>query len=181
MKAPERPHGGKMDPTEIIKIVTAAEKYTESQSVKPHVDVHPAMKLTIVSCMDSRLDLFGILGLDIGDAHIVRNAGGIVTDDVIRSLAVSQRSLGTNMIVLIHHTDCGLEKISDDDFKFQIEREIGIRPSWAVEAFRDPYDDVRQSIARLAASPFVTHKQNIFGFVYEVDKHQLVRVDPYPS
>ncbi|EQD76419.1 carbonic anhydrase, partial [mine drainage metagenome] len=83
--------------------------------------------------------------------------------------------------VLIHHTDCGLEKISDDDFKFQIEREIGIRPSWAVEAFRDPYDDVRQSIARLAASPFVTHKQNIFGFVYEVDKHQLVRVDPYPS
>ena len=138
--------------------------------------VEPRRHLAVVACMDSRMDIFEMLGLAHGDAHIVRNAGGVVTDDVVRSLVVSQRLLGTREIVLVHHTDCGLQKITEDDFKRQIEVETGVKPWWALEAFSDPYQDVRQSMARLHMSPFVLHKDHIRGFVYDVDNGRLVEV-----
>ena len=132
------------------------------------MDVRPRRKLAVVACMDSRMNIFEMLGLHHGDAHIIRNAGGVVTDDVIRSLVLSQRRLGTREIVLIHHTNCGLEGVSVDEFKHELELEVGIRPWWALEAFLDPYDDVRQSINRLHLNPFVRHKDHIRGFVYDV-------------
>lgn len=140
--------------------------------------VEPRRRLAVVACMDSRMDIFEMLGLDHGDAHIVRNAGGVVTDDVVRSLVVSQRLLGTREILLVHHTDCGLQKITEDAFKRQIELETGVKPRWAVEAFADPFEDVRQSMARVSLSPFVLHKDHIRGFVYDVDNGRLVEVTP---
>ena len=140
----------------------------------------PFLQLAIVACMDSRMDIFQMLGLKHGDAHIIRNAGGVVTDDVVRSLVVSQRLLNTQEIILIHHTNCGLQTISDDGFKKQIEEDCGIRPSWAIEAFTDPYDSVRQSMNRLGHSPFVIFKDNIRGFVYDVETGQLLEVDSDP-
>lgn len=142
--------------------------------------VEPRRHLTVVACMDSRMDIFEMLGLAHGDAHIVRNAGGVVTDDVVRSLVVSQRLLGTREIILVHHTDCGLQKITEDTFKRQIEIETGVKPWWALEAFADPYEDVRQSMARLRLSPFVLHKEHIRGFVYDVDDGRLVEVTTEP-
>jgi carbonic anhydrase len=138
--------------------------------------VRPRRRLAIVACMDSRMNIFEMLGLAHGDAHIIRNAGGVVTDDVIRSLVLSQRRLGTREIILIHHTNCGLEGVSVDEFKQELEREVGIRPWWALEAFQDPYDDVRQSINRLQLSPFVAHKDHIRGFVYDVTDGKLNEV-----
>jgi carbonic anhydrase len=138
--------------------------------------VRPQRQLAIVACMDSRMNIFQMLGLAHGDAHIIRNAGGVVTDDVIRSLVLSQRRLGTREIVLIHHTNCGLEGVSVDEFKQELEREVGIRPWWALEAFQDPYDDVRQSINRLRLSPFVKYKEYIRGFVYDVSDGKLNEV-----
>src|SRR5215469_10778408 len=126
--------------------------------------------------MDSRLDVHGALGLAIGDAHVIRNGGGVVTDDVIRSLVISQRLLGTREIVLIHHTDCGMVKFTDDELKSAIERDTGIRPPWATEAFTDLDSDVRQSIARLKASPFVPHKDAIQGLVFDVETGLLREV-----
>lgn len=143
-----------------------------------HRPVQPKRHLAIVACMDSRMNMFEMLGLDSGDAHIIRNAGGVVTDDVIRSLVLSQRRLGTREIILVHHTDCGLEGVSVDEFKQQLEAEVGIRPWWALEAFNDPYADVRQSINRLKLSPFVQHKEFISGFVYDVDSGVLHPVEP---
>ena len=140
----------------------------------------PARQLAIVACMDSRMDIFQMLGLAHGDAHIIRNAGGVVTDDVVRSLVVSQRLLDTREIILIHHTNCGLQTISEDGFKQEIEAECGIKPSWAIEAFGDPFEDVRQSMARLQRSPFVIHKDNIRGFVYDVETGELHEVDSDP-
>jgi carbonic anhydrase len=136
----------------------------------------PALRLAIVACMDSRLDVHGALGLAIGDAHVIRNAGGAVTDDVIRSLVISQRLLGTREIVLIHHTDCGMVKFTDDELKSAIEQDTGIRPPWATEAFTDLDSDVRQSIARLKASPFVPHKDAIRGLVFDVETGLLREV-----
>ncbi|HAP74785.1 MAG TPA: carbonic anhydrase [Acidimicrobiaceae bacterium] len=138
--------------------------------------VRPRRQLAIVACMDSRMDIFEMLGLEHGEAHIIRNAGGVVTDDVIRSLVLSQRRLGTREIILIHHTNCGLEGVSVDEFKQELEQECGIRPWWALEAFLDPYDDVRQSINRLRLSPFVKHKDHIRGFVYDVNDGLLHEV-----
>lgn len=138
--------------------------------------VEPRRHLAVVACMDSRMDIFEMLGLAHGDAHIVRNAGGVVTDDVVRSLVVSQRLLGTREVILVHHTDCGLQKITDEGFKEQIEQETGERPEWTFETFRDPYDDVRLSITRLTSSPFVLHKDNIRGFVYDVESGRLAEV-----
>ncbi len=138
--------------------------------------VRPLRHLAIVACMDSRMNIFEMLGLHHGDAHIIRNAGGVVTDDVIRSLVLSQRRLGTREIILIHHTNCGLEGVSVDEFKQELEREVGIRPWWALEAFQDPYDDVRQSINRLHLSPFVKYKEYIRGFVYDVADGKLHEV-----
>jgi carbonic anhydrase len=142
--------------------------------------LRPARAMAIVACMDSRMDLFELLGLASGDAHVVRNAGGVITDDVIRSLVLSQRAMGTRTIVLIHHTDCGLSKISEDELRQQLEAETGFRPTWAFDAFQDPFDDVRQSIRRLQANPFVTHTEDIRGFVYEVETGRLHEVTLEP-
>lgn len=122
------------------------------------------------------MDIFKLLGLGNGEAHIIRNAGGVVTDDVIRSLCLSQRSLGTKEIVLLHHTNCGLQLVSEDDFKAALESEVGVKPNWALEAFSDPYADVRQSIHRLMLSPFVRHKDHIRGFVYDVTSGEMHEV-----
>jgi carbonic anhydrase len=136
----------------------------------------PASRTAVVACMDARLNPYGVLGLSEGDAHVIRNAGGVVTDDVIRSLTISQRLLGTNEIVLIHHTDCGMLTFHDDDVKAAIEADTGIRPSFALEAFPDLDADVRQSIARIKASPFIPNKDSIRGFVYEVETGRLREV-----
>ncbi len=139
-------------------------------------DLHlwPRRKLAVVACMDSRMDIFQMLGLAHGDAHIIRNAGGVVTDDVIRSLVLSQRLLGTREIILIHHTDCGLQRVVESDLKDQIEAETGVRPHWSIESFTDPADNVRQSMRRLLVSPFVAEKEHIRGFVYHVTDGRLV-------
>jgi carbonic anhydrase len=140
------------------------------------LSLRPQRQLAVVACMDSRMDVFAMLGLDHGDAHIIRNAGGVVTDDVLRSLVLSQRLLGTREIILLHHTDCGLQKVVDDELKAEIEAETGVRPVWAIESFKDPYQDVRQSIRRLLVSPFVAHKDHIRGFVYHVESGRLDEV-----
>ena len=136
----------------------------------------PAMKIAIVACMDARLEMGALLGLEEGDAHVIRNAGGVVTDDVIRSLTVSQRLLGTREIMLIHHTDCGMLTFTDAELKEAIQKETGIRPSFAMDTFSDLEDEVGQSIARIKASPFVIHKDAIRGFVYEVETGRLREV-----
>jgi len=137
----------------------------------------PRRHLAVVACMDSRMDIFQMLGLAHGDAHIIRNAGGVVTDDVVRSLVVSQRLLGTREVILVHHTNCGLQTVTEDEFKHEIEEECGIRPWWALESFRDPVQSVRQNMNRLRLSPFIVYKVNIRGFVYDVDDGTLREVD----
>src|SRR5947209_3700238 len=134
---------------------------------KGDLPLPPAKKTAVVACMDARLNVHGLLGLSEGDAHVIRNAGGVVTDDAIRSLAISQRLLGTEEIVLIHHTGCGMLTFTDDEFKASIEKDTGIRPAWAPEAFPDLDADVRQSVARIKASPFIPNKESVRGFVYE--------------
>jgi carbonic anhydrase len=136
----------------------------------------PAKKVAVVACMDARLDLHALLGLNEGDAHVIRNAGGVVTDDAIRSLAISQRLLGTEEILLIHHTECGMLTFSDDDFRSQVEADTGIKPPWAAEAFSDLDKNLRQSIARIEASPFVPRKHSVRGFVYDVRDGSLREV-----
>jgi carbonic anhydrase len=136
----------------------------------------PSRQVAVVACMDSRLNVSSVLGMNDGEAHVLRNGGGVVTDDMIRSLALSQRLLGTTEIILIHHTDCGLAKTTEDAFKGAIEAETGIRPPWAVEAFTDAAADVRQSIGRLKASPFIPHKDHVRGFVFDVVTGRLDEV-----
>jgi len=143
---------------------------------KGDLPLPPARHVAVVACMDARLDVHKILGLQEGDAHVIRNAGGAVTDDAIRSLAISQRLLGTKEIILIHHTDCGMLTFTDDQVKGTIEKETGIRPAFALEAFSDLDEDVKQSIARIKASPFIPHKSNIRGFVYDVRTGKLNEV-----
>jgi carbonic anhydrase len=143
---------------------------------KGDLPLPPAAKLAVLACMDARLNVYGMLGLQEGDAHVIRNAGGVVTDDEIRSLAISQRLLGTEEIILIHHTDCGMLTFTDDGFKESIEQETGIKPEWAAEAFKDLEADVRQSIARIKASPFIPRKDSVRGFVYEVESGRLREV-----
>ncbi|HEY0387574.1 MAG TPA: carbonic anhydrase [Gaiellales bacterium] len=138
----------------------------------------PSGRVAVVACMDARLDPFGLLGLQQGEAHVIRNAGGVATADVIRSLAISQRLLGTEEIVLIHHTDCGMLTFSDDEFRRSVERDTGIRPEWAAEAFPNLDDDVRQSIARIKASPFIPRTDKVRGFVYSVEDGSLREVTP---
>jgi len=136
----------------------------------------PSRGLAVIACMDARLNVYDVLGLGDGEAHIIRNAGGVVTDDEIRSLAISQRLLGTSEIILIHHTDCGMLTFTDDAFKAKIEAETGIKPTWAAEAFTDLDADVRQSIARIKASPFVPRKDSVRGFVFDVATGKLAEV-----
>jgi carbonic anhydrase len=143
---------------------------------KADLPLTPGRKLAVVACMDARLNVYGALGLQEGDAHVIRNAGGVVSDDVIRSLAISQRLLGTEEIVLIHHTGCGMLTFTDDEFKASIEKDTGIRPEWAAEAFSDLDGDVRQSIARIKASPFIPKKDAVRGFVYEVESGRMREV-----
>lgn len=141
------------------------------------LEVAPTRRLAIVACMDSRIDTFKILGLANGEAHIIRNAGGVITDDVIRSLCLSQRLLDTCEIILVHHTDCGLQKVNEHEFRAELEAELGVKPWWSLEAFSDPYRDVAQSIQRLYMTPFLPHKEHIRGFVYDVTDGLLHEVD----
>ena len=136
----------------------------------------PAKHVAVIACMDARLNVYGILGLREGEAHVIRNAGGVVTDDEIRSLAISQRLLGTREIILIHHTDCGMLTFSDDQFKRVIQDEVGVKPPWAAESFTDLDEDVRQSVARIQASPFIPHKDAVRGFVFDVATGKLNEV-----
>jgi carbonic anhydrase len=136
----------------------------------------PGRALAVIACMDARLNVYAILGLAEGEAHVIRNAGGVVTDDEIRSLAISQRLLGTREIILIHHTDCGMLTFTDDDFKASIQADTGIKPPWAAEAFGDLDGDVRQSIARIKASPFVPYTDALRGFVFDVATGKLNEV-----
>ena len=157
------------------ELIENAKSYAESFD-KGDLPMPPARKLAIVACMDARLNPYGLLGLQEGDAHVIRNAGGVITDDEIRSLAISQRLLGTEEIILIHHTDCGMLTFTDDEFKRQIQQDTGIKPEWAPEAFDDLDEDVRQSIARVNASPFIPRKDSIRGFVYDVQTGRLREV-----
>jgi len=147
-----------------------------TQFDKGDLPMPPGKKIAIVACMDARLDVYRMLGLAEGDAHVIRNAGGVVSDDVIRSLVLSQKLLGTEEIVLIHHTDCGMLTFRDDELKAQIEQETGIRPSFAMDAFADPAEDVRQSMRRIEASPFIQKKNAMRGFVFDVRTGRLNEV-----
>src|SRR3954465_3741336 len=157
------------------QLLENAERYAQTFD-KGDLPLPPGKKVAVLACMDARLNPYGVLGLQEGDAHVIRNAGGVVTDDAIRSLAISQRLLGTQEAILIHHTDCGMLTFSDDEFKRQIQDETGIKPEWAAEAFGDIDEDVRQSLARIKASPFLPRKDSVRGFVYEVETGRLREV-----
>ena len=157
------------------ELLEAAKSYAAGFD-KGGLPMPPGRKIAIVACMDARLNPYGLLGLQEGDAHVIRNAGGVITDDEIRSLAISQRLLGTEEIVLIHHTDCGMLTFTDDGFKQSILEETGIKPEWAAESFEDVDADVRQSLDRVKASPFIPKKESVRGFVYEVETGNLREV-----
>lgn len=157
------------------EFLTSAEQYRATFD-KGDLPMPPGRKVAVVACMDARLNPYGLLGLKEGDSHVIRNAGGVVTDDVLRSLAISQRLLGTEEVVLIHHTDCGMLTFRDDDFKAQIEDDTGMRPRWSPESFTDPEEDVRQSLARVKADPFLPHATVVRGFVYDVKDGALREV-----
>jgi carbonic anhydrase len=161
--------------TAIDELVRNADSYSESFS-NGDLPLPPATRVAVVACMDARLNPYGLLGLHEGDAHVIRNAGGVITEDEIRSLAISQRLLGTEEIMLIHHTDCGMLTFDDDDFRRQVQDDTGVKPQWAAEAFDDLDADVRQSIARIKASPFIPKKDHVRGFVYEVECGRLREV-----
>jgi carbonic anhydrase len=151
-----------------------ANNQTFARSIPPStLEVQPTRRLAIVTCMDSRLDVFAALGLNDGEAHILRNAGGVITDDVIRSLAISQRRLGTRDVMLIHHTDCGMLTLTDDGFRAELQNTTGVAPAFAIESFTDLDADVRQSILRVRRSDFLLHRDHVRGFVYDVASHQL--------
>ncbi|HEY6712914.1 MAG TPA: carbonic anhydrase [Rubrobacter sp.] len=152
------------------------EAYAESFE-KGDLPLPPARGVAVVACMDARLDVHKILGLEEGDAHVIRNAGGVITDDEVRSLTISQRLLGTREVILIHHTDCGMLTFSDDELKAQIHEEVGMKPHFSMESFSDLEEDVRQSVARIQASPFIPHKESVRGFIYEVETGRLREVN----
>ncbi|MEV7792492.1 carbonic anhydrase [Streptomyces sp. NPDC087512] len=166
----------KDDATVTDRLVEANAHYAEAFS-DPGMDARPVQRVAVVACMDARLDLHAALGLKLGDCHTIRNAGGVVTDDVIRSLTISQRALGTRSVVLIHHTNCGMESITEE-FRHDLELEVGQRPAWAVESFRDVQQDVRQSIERVRTSPFLLHTEDVRGFVFDVKTGRLSEVSP---
>lgn len=161
--------------TEIDAMVQSAAEHLAAFKAGPRTP-EPQRRVAVVACMDARLDLFDLLGLESGDAHLIRNAGGVATDDVIRSLAISQRKLGTREIVLIHHTNCGMLTFSEDEFREEMLTETGMRPSWSAEAFTDLDDDVRSSIRRITSDPFIPHRDKVRGFVYDVDSGVLREV-----
>jgi carbonic anhydrase len=155
-------------------VLRNAEQYASSFD-QGDLPMPPGRKLAVVACMDARLIPTKVLGLQEGDAHVIRNAGGVVTDDTIRSLAISQHKLGTEEIILIHHTDCGMLTFTDDEFREQLEDETGVKPAWAAESFSDLDRDLRQSIERIRSSPFIPNK-NVRGFVFEVESGKLREV-----
>jgi carbonic anhydrase len=157
------------------QLLTNNISYSENFD-KGDLPLPPAKKVVVLACMDARLSPYAALGLEEGDAHVIRNAGGVVTDDEIRSLAISQHLLGTEEIILIHHTDCGMLTFTDDDFRLRLQEETGVKPSWAAESFADLDEDVRQSIARIKGSPFVPRTESVRGFVYDVETGQLREV-----
>ena len=157
------------------ELLRNAERYADGFD-KGDLPLPPAKKVAVVACMDARLNPYGLLGLEEGDAHVIRNAGGVVTDDEIRSLAISQHLLGTEEILLIHHTDCGMLTFTDDEFRRRLEHETGIKPEWAAETFSDLEQDVRQSVRRIKASPFIPRKDSVRGFIYEVETGRLREV-----
>lgn len=161
--------------SETDKLLKNNEAYVQSFD-KSDLPLPPAKKVAVIACMDARLVPSRILGLEEGDAHVIRNAGGVVTDDEIRSLAISQRLLGTDEIVLVHHTDCGMLTFTDEEFAQQLEDETGVRPNWSAESFTDLDENVRESIARIKGSPFILRKDNLRGFVYEVETGRLREV-----
>ncbi|WP_455357195.1 beta-class carbonic anhydrase [Streptomyces sp. SYSU K217416] len=158
------------------RLVEANRRYA-SAFRDPGMDARPALGVAVVACMDARLDPHAALGLQLGDCHTIRNAGGAVTDDTIRSLTISQRALGTRSVILIHHTKCGLESLTED-FRNELEDEVGQRPAWAVESFRDVEQDVRQSMQRVRTSPFLVHTDDVRGFVFDVKTGLLREIDP---
>jgi carbonic anhydrase len=157
------------------QLLRNAERYAAVFD-KGDLQLPPARHVAVLACMDARLNPYGLLGLDEGDAHVIRNAGGVVTADALRSLAISQRLLGTTEIILIHHTGCGMLTFTDDQFKASIQSDVGIKPSWAAEAFPDLDEDVRQSVRRILDDPFVPVKDSVRGFVYEVETGRLREV-----
>ena len=157
------------------ELLRNAEQYAKNFD-RGELPLPPARRVAVLACMDARLNPYGLLGLREGDAHVIRNAGGVVTDDEIRSLSISQRLLGTQEIILIHHTDCGMLTFSDDEFRRQIQQETGIEPEWAAEAFDDLEEDLRQSIARIKNSPFIPNKDSVRGFIYDVKTGRLDEV-----
>ena len=159
----------------IDELVENAKTYAEDFD-KSDLPLPPARRIAIVACMDARLNVYGLLGLHEGEAHVIRNAGGVITDDEIRSLAISQRLLGTEEVMLIHHTDCGMLTFDDDEFRRTVQEQTGIKPEWAAETFADVEEDVRQSIRRIEASPFIPKKDRVRGFVYEVESGRLREV-----
>jgi carbonic anhydrase len=169
----------RLPPVEVIDELVANNATFADSLPTQHLDVQPRRKLAIVACMDSRLDVFAALGLHDGDAHVLRNAGGVITDDVIRSLAVSQRRLGTREVMLIQHTDCGMLRLTDDGFRAELQDATGVAPAFAIESFSDLDANERQSILRVRRSEFVPHRDRVRGFVYDVDTHRLreVRVE----
>jgi carbonic anhydrase len=157
------------------ELLANARRYAESFD-KGDLPLPPGRQVAVVACMDARLNPYGLLGLSEGDAHVIRNAGGVITADQLRSLAISQRLLGTREIILIHHTDCGMLTFSDDEFKAGIQAETGLKPPWSAEAFGDVDEDVRQSVRRILADPFIPRKESVRGFVYEVETGKLREV-----
>ncbi|AZM52768.1 carbonic anhydrase [Streptomyces sp. WAC 01529] len=174
--SPAEPIGESAAGPVIERLVEANARYA-ADFTDPGMDARPVLGVAVVACMDARLDLHGALGLRLGDCHTIRNAGGVVTDDVIRSLTISQRALGTRSVVLIHHTGCGLESLTEE-FRQDLEKEVGQRPTWAVESFRDVDQDVRQSMQRVRTSPFLLHTDDIRGFVFDVTTGLLREIDP---
>jgi carbonic anhydrase len=168
-----------MSETVTDQLVAANREYATGFT-DPGMDARPVRNVAIVACMDARLDLHAALGLELGDCHTIRNAGGVVTDDIIRSLTISQRALGTRSVVLIHHTGCGLQVLTED-FRTELEREVGQKPSWAVESFTDLDQDVRQSMARVRSSPFLLHTDDVRGFVFDVATGLLREISPVPA
>jgi carbonic anhydrase len=162
---------------DVIDDLVANNRAFAASLPENHLDVRPSRRLAIVTCMDSRLDVFAALGLKDGEAHVLRNAGGVITDDAIRSLAISQRRLGTRAVMLVHHTDCGMQTLTDDGFRAELQAATGVAPAFAIESFSDVDADVRQSLLRVRRSPFLLHTDLVRGFVYDVDTHALREIE----
>lgn len=161
----------------IDELMAENERFVAGRGQADKLAVEPQRRVAVVTCMDCRIDLFGALGLSIGDAHILRNAGGSITDDMIRSLAISQHKLGTREVMVVHHTRCGMQTVTDDGFRAELEAATGVAPAFAIESFADIEADVRQSVRRVRRSDFIPHRDDVRGFLYDIDSHRLREVE----